>query len=310
MQAREELRALADEQAALRRVATLVARGEPPSAVFATVAEEVGRVVPAADVALVGRYDSEGALEFVGGWSADGDPSFVGSRVQLGGRNVSTLVFERNEPVRVDYSADDASPASALAREWARSSAGAPINVEGRLWGVMIVGSLQPDGLPPGIERDLADFTELVATAIANAQSRAELEASRAESRRAAEEQAALRRVATLVAQGLPAAEIFDAVASETRRILGVEASSLVRLESDGSLPMVAAESTVGLAAAVGDRQLPTEGTAVARVLSTGEPARVDDYEGISGETPERMRSLGFRGSAARRSSSTAASGA
>ena len=214
--AREELEELAGEQAALRRVATLVARGASPSAVFGAVAEEVGHIVPAADVALVGRYDSEGALEFVGGWSADGDPSFVGTRVPLGGTNVSTTVFERNEPARVDYSPGDATPATALAREWARSSAGAPINVEGRLWGVMIVGSLQPDGLPPGIEHELAGFTELVATAIANSQAREELNAL-------AEWQAALRRVATQVARGEPPEAVFAAIAKELGRLFHVD---------------------------------------------------------------------------------------
>ena len=107
---------------------------------------------------------------------------------------MATLVFEGNEPARVDRIPEDHTPATALARNWARSSAGAPINVEGRLWGVMTVGAAHEDELPPGTEYTLAQFTELVATAIANAQAREEL-------RRVADEQAALRRVATLVAR-------------------------------------------------------------------------------------------------------------
>ena len=83
--AREELRRVAEEQAALRRVATLVARGEPPSAVFAAVAAEAGRVIPGAGVALVGRYDlDEESIEFVGAWSPAGEPGFVGSVSLLG----------------------------------------------------------------------------------------------------------------------------------------------------------------------------------------------------------------------------------
>ena len=150
-EAREELRRVAEEQAALRRVATRVARGEPPSAVFAAVAAEVGRVVPVADVAYVGRYERDEAIEFVGAWSREGEPSFVGSRVTLGGHNVATLVFEGNEPARVDRFPEDHTPATALARTWARSSAGAPINVEGRLWGVMTVGAAHEDELPPAL---------------------------------------------------------------------------------------------------------------------------------------------------------------
>jgi signal transduction histidine kinase len=178
--ARDELAELARGQEALRRVATLVAEAASPDEVFAAVAQEVGGVVPAADVAFVARYEPEGAIEFVGGWSRHGDASFVGSRVSLGGRNVATRVLERNAPARVDHLIDDATPATALARNWARSAVGAPINVEGRLWGVMIVGSRHEGGLEAGVEHRLAEFTELVATAIANAEAQAELAASRA----------------------------------------------------------------------------------------------------------------------------------
>ena len=212
--AREELERLADEQAALRRVATLVAMAVRPEAVFGAVAEEVGQVLPGADLALVGRYESGQAIEFVGGWSKVREADFVGQRVSLGGRNVATLVFERGEPARVEHLADDATAATAVARgTGARSSAGAPIRVQGRLWGVMTVGSVREEGLPAGIEHRLAGFTELVSTAIGNAQAREELRAL-------ADEQAALRRVATLVARGTPPEEVFAAVAEEAGRLL------------------------------------------------------------------------------------------
>ena len=180
-EAREALRRVADEQAALRRVATLVARGTPPDLVFAAVAEEVGTLLPATELALVGRYMPDGSIEYVGAWSAWETPAWLGKRVRLGGHNVSTLVFETGQPGRVDQLDEEASAVTALAREHgARSSAGAPIEVEGRLWGVIIVASIHEAVLPPGIERELAAFTELIATAIANAEARAELTASRA----------------------------------------------------------------------------------------------------------------------------------
>ena len=92
------------------------------------------------------------------------------------GRNVSTLVFKRNQPARVDHFADDVSALAAAAGEIGmRSAVGAPISVEGRLWGVMIVASTHEDALPAGTEHRLAEFTELVATTIANAQAREEL---------------------------------------------------------------------------------------------------------------------------------------
>ena len=249
-EARLELGAVADEQAALRRVATLVAQGKPPSTVFATVAEEVGRIFTAADVTLVGRYDSDAAVELAGGWSREGNASFVGSRVELGGENVATLVFDREEPVRVDVIAADTAPASVLAWEWARSAAGAPINVEGRLWGVMTVASLQPNGLPAGIEHKLAAFTELVATAIANAQAREELQAI-------AGEQAALRSIATLVAERAGAEELFSAVAREAAQVLRVSGVTLDRFEADGSAVTLALSRDPDWESADGEHRLP-----------------------------------------------------
>jgi PAS domain S-box-containing protein len=180
-EARAALRQVADEQAALRRVATLVARGTAPDLVFAAVAEEVGTLVPATELALVGRYMDDESIEYVGAWSAVGETAWLGKRVKLGGHNVSTLVLKTGQPGRVDQFDQEASAVTALAREHgARSSAGAPIEVEGRLWGVIIVASIHEAVLSPRIERELAAFTELIATAIANAEARAELRASRA----------------------------------------------------------------------------------------------------------------------------------
>ena len=270
-EARADLRQVADEQAALRRVATRVARGEPPSAVFAAVAVEAGRVIPAADVALVGRYDPDDAIEFVGGWSRDGDPSFVGERVALGGHNVSTLVFQSNHPARSDHIPDDSTQASALARKWARSSAGAPINVEGRLWGAMIVGAADEDSLPAGTEHRLAQFSELVATAIGNAEAREEL-------RRVADEQAALRRVATLVAHDEAPEAAFAAVAEELGHLFDAEAAGVNRYEMDGAVTSVGSwnslgESITGTRTTLGGHNVTT------LVFETGQPARIDRYD-------------------------------
>ncbi len=270
-EAREQLGRVAEEQAALRRVATLVAHGEPPSVVFGAVAAEVGRVVPAADVTLVGRYVPDDAVEFVGGWSRDSDPSFVGDRVALGGHNVSTLVFERGEPARVDYVPDDTSPATAVARNWSRASAGAPISVEGRLWGVMLVGSLHRDALPAGIEHRLAAFTELIATAIGNAQAREEL-------RRVADEQAALLRVATLVAESASPSAVFAAVAAEVRGLLLVDRAFVARYEDDDAVTIVGGWYESGEKVTTAFRRSFGAHSVSALVRETGRPARVDEY--------------------------------
>jgi len=269
--AREEAGRLAREQGALRRVAMLVARAASPGEIFSAVAEEVGQVLPGAEFALVGRYASGEAIEFVGGWSKVGEAAWVGRRVGLGGRNVATLVFETSAPARVDRLADDAAAVTAVARgSGARSSAGAPISVEGRLWGVMTVASIHEDGLPAGTEHRLAGFTELVATAIANAQAREEL-------RRVADEQAALRRVATLVARGTPPAEVFAAVAEEVGGLFPAEATTVARYDPDVTVA-VGSWTRTGEPAALGTR-IPRGGQNVTTlVFETGRPARIDRY--------------------------------
>jgi signal transduction histidine kinase len=105
----------------------------------------------------------------------------VGSWVELGGRNVTTLVFRTHQPARIDSYADDSGMAATVVlAAGLRSSVGVPIDVEGRLWGVLVVSSTQEEPLPADTEARLVGFTDLVATALANAAARAELTASRA----------------------------------------------------------------------------------------------------------------------------------
>ncbi len=290
-QAREDLRAVAEEHAALRRVATLVARAAPPAELFAAVAEEVGNVFPATDVAFVGRYDSAGGIDFVGGWGREVDPSFLGGRISLGGQNVTTLVHERNSPVRLDQLSDEDVPDTELARQLARSVAGAPIGVEGRLWGLMVVASRRAEGLPLGIEHRLADFTELLATAIANAEAREELGAI-------ADEQAALRRVATLVAEGASPPDVFAAVAEEAGRLLPADVTILNRYDLDGTMVSIAGWSRTGEGLRIGDRG-PIGGRDVAAlVFETGRPTRIDSYDDDAGPLASRwIASAGLRSS-------------
>ena len=173
----EQLRVLAEEQAALRRVATLVARGVPPEELFAAVVEEAGRLF-SVEYAAMGRYEP-GTLTIVAGSGLAGDHFPVGSRWALGGKNLGTLVFETGRPARLSL-ADVSGPIGAVRPEGIGSGVGAPVIVEGRLWGLLIARSTPEQPLPADIEARLANFTDLMATAIANAQSRAELMASRA----------------------------------------------------------------------------------------------------------------------------------
>ena len=290
---RDELQRLADEQSALRRVATLVGHGAPPAEVFTAVAKEAGELL-SADLALFGRYDVGPSATGVVGWSRTGDPVALGARVKLGGRNVTTLVFESGRPARLDTYADASGPLASFAagEMGVRSTVGAPIRVEGRLWGVMIVAARREVPHPPDTEERLANFTELAATAIANSQAREELRAI-------ADEQAALRRVATLVARGVPPAEMFNAVTSETRRVLELDACGLMRFDTDGSTTLLAADSTLPLAGAVGERLALDPGTTAARVRRTGRPARVAAYDDNAGPMSQRLRSLGHGGAVA-----------
>jgi signal transduction histidine kinase len=176
----EQLAGLANEQAALGRVATLVARAAAPEALFAAVTREAGQLL-ASDITIMHRYESDGTVTVVANWDRTGTEIPLGTRYMLGGKNISTLVAEVGGPVRTDSYTDSSGPIAEAVRETgARSGVGAPITVEGRPWGVIVAASTRERRLPRESETRLAAFTDLVATAIANAENRAELAASRA----------------------------------------------------------------------------------------------------------------------------------
>jgi signal transduction histidine kinase len=274
----DDLRVLAEEQTALRRVATLVARGAAPEEVFAAVAEEVGQLFPV-DLATMCRYDSGRTLTFVASWGGVGERFPVGSQGVLGGNNVGTVVFETGRPVRIDHYAERVSGVQgARVRDaGVRSAVGTPIIVVGRLWGVISAASSLEQPLPPDTEARLVSFTELVATAIANAQNRAALA-------RLAAEQAALRRVATLVARGVPSEEVFAAVTREAGQLLGAHLAGMGRYESDQTITVLAAWAAEGEQHPLVPGPWPLEGGDLASaVFQTGRPVRIDDYQGVPG---------------------------
>jgi len=190
---RDELRQVADEQAALRRVATLVALGVPPLEVFHAVACETGRVLGAAE-SQVARFEPDGTASVAGAWKRPGSPGpppslgwrWTPSEASLAGR-----IKRTGKPARVS-SYDGASPdASAWARERGICcSAGSPVIVEGRAWGMILAffGSDAPARTGDDTEQRLFAFTELVAMAVANTESRTQLAASRARVVAAADE--------------------------------------------------------------------------------------------------------------------------
>ncbi|HEX2103552.1 MAG TPA: PAS domain S-box protein [Solirubrobacteraceae bacterium] len=176
-----ELRELAIEQAALRRVATIVASEGDQDRVFSAVTEEVGRLLGAHSANMV-RYEDGPWATVVGGWSAEGTPAVeVGGRVPLDGDTATVRVKRTGRPARVDdYDGLTGELAERLRGLGFRCAVAAPITLAGRLWGAVLVSSVEPDAFPPGAEDRISSFAELTAQALANAEARAQLAASRA----------------------------------------------------------------------------------------------------------------------------------
>jgi PAS domain S-box-containing protein len=274
---------LEDEQAALRRVATLVARerqpAAPPHELFDAIVEEVGRLCRS-DVAGLVRYESDGTLTAVAIWAAGGEPPPVGGRWPLEGDRLATTIARTGRFAREDDWDELAGPRAEFVRGrlGVVSTVGSPIVIEGGVWGALLVHSTKRDRpLPPDTESRLLYFGDLVATAVANAQARGDLS-------RLADEQAALRRVATLVAKERPAAEVFAAVAEEAGQVLRLEYTRMVRFEDDGTGTVVGSWGQLATALPIG-ATVPLRGdSASALVFRTGRPVRTD------GSSPRRSR--------------------
>src|SRR5439155_15508096 len=150
---------------------------------------------------------------------------------------------------------------------------GVPVVVAGRVWGAMVVSTTEQDPLPHGTEARLADFTELLATAIENAESREALA-------QLADEQATLRRMATLVAQGVPPAEIFSAVSEQAGRLLGSDTAAVVRFEHDPPAIVVVGVGVGVAGIPIGARSELDDTFASTEVYRTGRSARIDARDG------------------------------
>jgi signal transduction histidine kinase len=183
-----DLRRLVDEQSGLRRVATLVAQSVPPSEVFEAVTREVG-LLSGADLARMERYEADRSVTGLAVWSKESEQLSVGTRFPLEGVSIAALVLQTGRPARIDTFDEASGPIAEEARALGiRSSVGCPITVRGHIWGVVAASTTAESPFPPDTEARIGEFTELVATAISNAESRAELTASRARIVTAADE--------------------------------------------------------------------------------------------------------------------------
>jgi len=240
-----------------------------------------------ADGAALTRFEADGTVNAVSGWTTEGGYIYVGRRYELEG-TVSGLIFETGTPGRVEKYADAPGEALEAARQmgW-RSSVGAPITVDGRLWGVLAVVSKNEQSLPRDTEQRLAEFAELFATAIANSEAHEQLT-------QLADEQAALRRVATLVAEGATPNRVFDAVRHEVARMFNVPLTVLMRYDADGMATVLA--TSEGYLGPIG-RRWPVEGdrSAIARVRQSGRAERVDYAAPTHGSIAGAARAVGVR---------------
>ncbi len=286
---REEAIRAAAEQAALRRVATLVARGVSERAVFGAVNVEIARLVDADATSLL-RFENDDTVTVVAAWSREGTPRTVGARRPID--PVLRHARDTRSPTR--FGPADVPDGTTFGEEarasGVRASVGVPIEVDGRVWGMAFVGACGDEPFPEDTEARIAGFTELVATAIANAQARTHLQ-------RLADEQAALRRVAEAVARGAPPDEVFDLVVSEAHQLLGVSFTSLVRFDPDGSSTKIALHDAPPQLR-VGQRAPADDDGVVQRVRRTGRPVRIEDYDGVRGEMPRMAAALGITAAA------------
>jgi signal transduction histidine kinase len=174
-------RELADEQAALRRVATLVAEELPPSRVFQQVTEEVGRLLGLPRASVV-QYDGGRTATVVGAWSEDGKLRFpVGASLDLDGDTVVAKVLRTRTAQRLEYNMASGSLAETMRDTGYRVAVAAPVTVAGRLWGALVAATTSDEPVADGLEQRLCDFADLVGQALANADARERLAASRAE---------------------------------------------------------------------------------------------------------------------------------
>jgi signal transduction histidine kinase len=276
------MRQLADEQAALRRVATLVASGARPADVFRAAAEEIRGLFGAGN-AGIGRYEGAGSsLVVVASVGEDQLTLPVGTRVELLGYLPPAVVWRTGHSARIDDDGWGSMPdrvADDLRKQGVKSILTSPIIVEDRMWGVVTVLTRR-GRFPSDTAERMTDFTELAATAIANAQAEQDL-------RQLTDIQSALQRLAMLVARGEPPEAVFAAVTREVLRHFGSGTARMIRYEADGTSTLVANEGTTGPHVRVGKRWegYPTTGL-TATVWETGRPARVDDYRDLPGGEP------------------------
>ncbi len=173
-----EVSLLAQEQRALRRVATLVAAEAPPERVYNAVSEECARVLEVRSSAVF-RYEGDDTATIVGRYAREEITAFmVDERLPASDDTTIGRVLFSGAPARIDnYAELPGELPNRMASLGYKSTVAAPISVAGILWGAVVVAS--EETLPPESEARLSAFCELVSLAVASAQAKADLQSSR-----------------------------------------------------------------------------------------------------------------------------------
>jgi PAS domain S-box-containing protein len=297
-----ELERVVTEQSALRRVATLVASGAGPEQVVDAVSEEAARVI-GAEAAAVTRFEDDHA-RVVGEWSAPGAP-VLGKDVLIALTGGGTLaqIFGGAASARTDdYSGVSGAGASVVRAQGLVSTAAAPITVAGHTWGALIVGTTQQTPLPEDAEERLGEFARLCSLAIATDDSleqlaqAAALERSRsAQLQRLLAEQAALRRVATLVAGDVPAEAVFAAVSEGAAHAAGAESGAVARYDGETGTIVGRWDDAGYRGTPIGTTVSVHDEGVIGKVWHGAAPARIDDYSDVAGDAAADVRRHGIR---------------
>jgi GAF domain len=241
------------EQSALRRIADLVGGRATSGELFAALVAETTGVLNMPAAAL-GRYDGGG----------HGSVAVLSGAWPPGGRALAEAVHERGRAARSD------------------TAVAVPISLDGAVWGVLCAGGV---AVSDGAEDRLADLGALAAMAISSVDAAGRLH-------RVADAQAALRRVTALVAESVPAAELFESVVREVARVVNVQSVLLLRYDRGRATTVVSSLNAPTFAAG---SWWPLDGPSVAaQVLETGRPARVDDYSQLDGTIAASVRDAGI----------------
>ena len=282
---------------ALRRTATLVARGASPAKVFSVAIDELARCLNM-DTAAMFRFETDGTVVLLGGYTTE-----TKTGLELGGwppsKSTASPPWCRptdKRRARMETHEDVAGAVAARLRNLGLSSPiVAPIIVDTRAWGLLVVGSSVGQALPQQAESWIKDLADLVAAAIVNAAASEELQASRESLAALATQQDSLRRVATLVAAGVGPDECFAAVAEETARCLDVDKAEIFRYEDDGSAITVACHASPGTAhIPIGKHVTAEDAVIAAELFRNGRASRMDGLSRAPDSVGSRLRELGL----------------